>query len=260
MKTLTICLWALLSILFIGCEQTGDDDDDVADDDTGDDDTSGWEPPEGGAIELETRDGVMLEGDYYPSETYGASGVILLHMYAVYYDRTGWPADFIGHLGDHGWAVIVPDRRGAGNSEGDPEESWDGEKGKWDVEVCATRLRDDGYGDLAIIGASNGTTSMIDYAVWAPDEGLPEPVALGYMTGGNYTEANEGMEDVPPVPAIFTYSTDEAAWSVSQQALDPGNWQFNEYDGGDHGTLMFDAKPEVDDDLNAFLETVLPDA
>ncbi len=252
MRTIHLLLAALcMHLLLLGCPAT--DDDDAGDDDSaGDDDTSSWEPPEGGVIQLEARDGVMLEADYYPSTTEGATAFVLLHMYAVYYDRTGWPLDFIETLTGHGWAVIVPDRRGAGNSEGDPEESWNGEKGKWDVEACVLRLQEDGYADLAIVGASNGTTSMIDYAVWAPEEGLPEPVLLGYMTGGTYTIANTWMSNVPAVPSVFTYSTDEAAWSEGQMDLDPGTWAFHEYPGGDHGTLMFSAAPEVADDLEMF--------
>ena len=229
-------------------------------DDTAIEDTApDFVPPDGGVIQLETRDGVLLEADYYPSAYAGAPSVVLLHMYAVYYDRTGWPLDFIDTLNSHGWSVIVPDRRGAGNSEGDPEESWDGEKGKWDVEACTLRLQEDGYGDPAIIGASNGTTTMIDYAIWAPSEGLPEAVALGFMTGGTYTIANNMVGDLPVLPAIFTYSTDEAAWSEGNIADNPGDWEFFEYPDGAHGTDMFDAAPEVADDIEGFLSKWLED-
>lgn len=52
--------------------------------------------------------------------------------------------------------------------------------------------------------------------------------------------------------AVFTYSTAERAWSEDQRPLDPGTWVFQEYAEGDHGTRMFDAAPEVADDLLAF--------
>ena len=261
MRLFHLLLVLVSTLLLLGCPAPDDnDDDDTAsdddagdDDDTlGDDDTSAWQPPDGGVIQLETRDGVMLEADYYPSQSEGATAFVLLHMYAVYYDRTGWPLDFIETLTGHGWTVLVPDRRGAGNSEGDPEESWNGEKGKWDVEACVLRLQEDGYGALAVVGASNGTTSMVDYANWAEDEGLPEPVLLGYMTGDAYTIANSWVSNLSPVPAIFTYSTEESAWSVSQMDLDPGTWAFHEYPDGAHGTQMFTAAPEVADDLEAY--------
>ena len=253
MRLLPTLLCALPLATIIACgDKPGDD--------TADGDTAAvFQPPTGGVIQLETRDGVMLEADYYPSEHAGAPSIVLLHMYAVYYDRTGWPAGFIETLGGHGWTVIVPDRRGAGASEGDPEESWDGEKGKWDVEACTVKLQEDGYGPPAIIGASNGTTSMIDYAIWAPTEGLPEAVALGFMTAGTYTSANNFMRDLPALPAIFTYSTDEASWSEGKMEDNPGDWEFFEYPDGDHGTLMFEAAPEVADDIEGFLLKWLQD-
>jgi hypothetical protein len=98
---------------------------------------------------------------------------------------------------------------------------------------------------------------MLDYAVWAGTEGLPEPVALGYMTGGSYTEAQNDVADAPPVPAVFTYSTDERLWSVAQQSSDPGSWVFHEYPQGDHGTRMFTAAPDVSDDLVSFFRGAL---
>ena len=45
----------------------------------------------------------------------------------------------------------------------------------------------------------------------------------------------------------------EAAWSIDQMTLDPGSWLFLEYSGGDHGTRMFDAAPDVGDEIVAFL-------
>lgn len=206
-------------------------------------------PPGSGVITVETRDGLALEADYYPQDQPGAPGVVLLHMAPPTFDRSGWPQHFREALYDKGFSVLVVDRRGSGASEGDPTDAAEGPKGKNDVEACALRLRDDGYGDLYLIGASNGTTSMIDYTLWAPSEGLPEPVHLGFMTGGSYTENQNPMSDLPPLPAFFTYSTEERSWSVDQQPLDPGSWTFLEYPDGDHGTLMFDAAPEVEADI-----------
>ncbi len=210
--------------------------------------------PSPGAIALRTRDGVTLAADYYPASSPGRPAVLLLHMIPPSNDRTNWPADFIEALRSRDWSVLAVDRRGAGDSGGDPEDAYTGESGRYDVEACTKRLAGDGASSLAIIGASNGTTSMIDYAAWAPGEGLMAPAALGYMTGGTYTENQTPVESVPAVPAIFTYSSAEAAWSVEQQPLDPGTWSFREYPRGDHGTRMFQAAPEVGADLLGFLE------
>lgn len=207
--------------------------------------------PEPQVIDLPTRDGITLVADYWQADP-GSPAVVLLHMVPPSNDRTTWPLPFVRDLAAQGWSVIRLDRRGAGDSEGVAEEAYLGEKGRYDVEAAVLRLEADGAGDLAIIGASNGTTSMLDYTVWAPGEGLPPPVALGFMTGGTYTENNTPMSSLPAIPAVFTYSTAERDWSVAQQGLDPGSWTFLEYPAGDHGTRMFDAAPEVRPDLVEF--------
>jgi pimeloyl-ACP methyl ester carboxylesterase len=212
-------------------------------------------PPD--VITVETRDGVTLEADYWAGDP-GAPGFVLLHMIPPSNDRSTWPRSFEKDLVREGYAVLAVDRRGAGGSEGIAVEAYTGPNGKYDVEACVLHLQAEGAGALAIIGASNGTTSMLDYAAWAPGEGLPEAAALGFMTGGAYTETNTAMSEVPSIPAAFTYSTAERDWSVDQQPLDPGTWSFLEYPDGDHGTLMFDAAPEVGDDLVAFFTSVLP--
>lgn len=205
---------------------------------------------------LTTRDGVDLVGDLYPGGD-GEPGIVLLHMTpAGPWTRQDWPQSFIGKLRAHGWWVIAIDRRGAGESGGVAQDAFDGPAGKFDVEVAVTALAQRGAGNVALIGASNGTTSALDYALWAGSEGLQEPVALGFMTGGAYTENQNDLTGLT-IPAVFTYSTAEAAWSVEQQAGAPASWSFLEYPSGDHGTHMFTAAPEVEDDLDAFLLDVL---
>jgi hypothetical protein len=232
-------------------------DKDPASDDTSEpvDTAEDWGAPDGGVIELTTQDGVTLVADYYPSDAEGGSAVVLLHMIPPNWDRTSWPQDFIGQLSDQGWSVLVPDRRGAGDSGGTANEAYSGDQGKYDAAACVERLVIDGYGDIAILGASNGTTTALDYTLWSQsaDVDLPTPVALGFMTGGSYTENQNSMSDLGILPAIFTYSTEESAWSVTQQTLGHDEWEFNEYAGGSHGTQMFNSKPEVKDDLVAFL-------
>lgn len=214
-----------------------------------------FSPPGSGVVTLETRDGLTLEADYLPTATAGP-GIVLLHMIPPGNDRSNWPGSFRQRLFEAGFSVLALDRRGAGGSEGVAEDAYTGPLGRNDVEAAVGKLVADGYGPIALLGASNGTTSMIDYAVWAPTEGLPEPVALGFMTGGTYTEAQNPMSAVPAVPAIFTTSTAERAWSEAQRPLDPGSWQFHEYPDGAHGTGMFEAAPVVGDDLLAFYTAV----
>ena len=86
--------------------------------------------------------------------------------------------------------------------------------------------------DIAILGASNGTTTALDYTIWARDNGHTVPAALGFMTGGGYTEAHFRYERAEGVTEelgfenkrfnLFTYTpvpdfagTDTFTYSVS---------------------------------------------
>ncbi len=213
--------------------------------------------PEVEVVQLVTSDSVTLVGDYYGLGAAGGAGICLLHMIPPSNDRTGWPVSFIEGLRDAGWGVLAIDRRGAGDSGGVATAAY-GPNGKYDTEACVGELASRGHDPVAVIGASNGTTAMIDYAVWAQDEPGAIPVAaMGFMTGGTYTESQTAMTEVPGVPAVFTYSVVERDWSVAQQGLHDDVWSFLEYPNGDHGTRMFQARPEVADDLVDFFADVL---
>lgn len=205
-------------------------------------------------VNLTTRDGVDLVADTYQGAA-DAPGVVLLHMIPPANDRTNWPTDFIGELQDRGWWVIVPDRRGAGESGGVAQEAYTGPNGRYDVEAAVGWLTDQGVQEVALLGASNGTTSALDYALWAPDEGLPVPMGVGFLTGGTYTESQNAVTDLT-LPAVFTFSTAERAWSAALQEGAPMDWRFHEYPEGDHGTRLFTAAPEVSADLLQFLESL----
>jgi len=205
--------------------------------------------------QLTTRDGVALEADLYLAPS-GAPAVVLLHMIPPHFERSSWPVPFIEGLVASGWSVVVVDRRGSGASEGEPKQAYEGEWGRYDVEAAVKRLSAHGVRSFALIGASNGTTSMIDYAVWAKAEGLPVPAFLGFMTGGNYTENQTDMAAVASFPAAFTYSTEEREWSAAQQAR-AAHWTFHEYPDGAHGTKMFGVQAQVADDLIGALAKAL---
>ena len=207
----------------------------------------------GEVVSLTTRDDVALEADYFDASV-GRPGVILLHMKPPEWDRTNWPVDFVTGLNDHDWHLLALDRRGAGGSEGDPVEAYEGEFGRYDVEAAVDFLVAEGATSIGILAASNGTTSMVDYAVWASSQGLPEPEATAFLTGGSYTENQTSMEAFAAegIPSVFAFSTSERAWSVDQEALDPGAWTWLEYADGAHGTAMFDAAPEVATDLDGW--------
>ena len=245
---LPLAALAVLSLLACGDKDVGDD---TASVDGGA--TTGWQAPEGGVIPLSTRDGLTLQADYHPASAQGRPGVVLLHMIPPQNDRSNWPSAFVDTLVARDWSVLNVDRRGAGGSEGSPTDAYEGEAGRYDVEAAVQRLVDDGYGPVGIMGASNGTTSMIDYAAWATGEGLTRPVVLAYLTGGTYTEGQTPMTEVADLPSVFACQTTENAWTEVQRSLDPGTWAFHEYPGAGHGTQMLQS-----DDADA-LTTALVD-
>ena len=214
--------------------------------------------PNSSVVQLTTSDGVSLEADWHRA-TDGGPALVLLHMIPPSNDRSNWPASFVTLLMDQGWSVLAVDRRGAGASEGEATEAYQGPNGRLDVVAAVDFVVDQGHETFAIIGASNGTTSMIDYTAGAGASD-PQPVALGFMTGGNYTESQTQMDALPEIPAVFTFSTNERAWSVAQEPLNPGSWSFLEYPNGAHGTRMFGAAPAVADDLVSFLAPVFEEA
>ena len=210
-----------------------------------------WTPEGGQRIELETRDGITLVADYVQASEPGRPGIALLHMNPVSWDRTSWPHDFLDRLVALDWNVLVLDRRGAGESDGIARDAFEGDAGRYDVESAVVHLVDAGAGPIGLIGASNGTTSLLDYTVWAADEGLTNPVALGLMSGGDYTENQTSMSDLAELggAAVFTYSTAERDWPLAQQAIAPPDWTFLEYGPNGHGTQLLERAPEVADDL-----------
>lgn len=171
-------------------------------------------------VTFTTRDDVDLVGDLVAA-TDGAPGVVLLHMTpSGGWQRSDWPDSFIDALSARGWWVLNLDRRGAGDSGGAAADAYLGEGGQYDVEAAVVELQRQGAGEFAILGASNGTTSAWDYSTWAASEGLPVPVALGFLTGGVYTENQHPVGTEGP-PIAFWYSTAEREWSVDQEGAAP---------------------------------------
>lgn len=228
--------------------------------------TTGCEAPHTEIVTLTTDDGVTLEGDLYTSGDLDAPGVVLLHMIPPSNDRSGYPVALCESLAAQGYNVLNIDRRGAGASGGVAEDAYSGPNGKLDPHAAVQHLLQMPCGSdptrVAVVGASNGTTSALDYTVWSVEESAAvTPRVLVYLTGGGYTENQNTIADnldaLGAIESLFVYSTEEAAWSAGIQATAPASWVFQEYPGGAHGTNMFETKPESMDDLRAFLEGAL---
>jgi pimeloyl-ACP methyl ester carboxylesterase len=213
-------------------------------------------------VTLTTRDSVALKADLYapfPS----SRCAILLHMIPPRFNRTSYPEAFIRKLVDAQFTVLNLDRRGAGESQGQATDAYRGPKGAFDVAAAAEFLKTKGCKpqQLTVIGASNGTTSALDYAVWSSTQ--PDALEVGalvFLTGGAYTDAQQSLasvrEAMAKVPVMFVFSTEERAWSAQFQSNAPAPWKFLECNPGEHGTNMFKVRPNTADDIVMFLKTV----
>jgi len=198
-------------------------------------------------IEIITADDVRLVADLWPADEPDRGAVILLHMKPPGNDRDDYPEHVREAIAELNVTVLNVDRRGAGSSEGDPDEAYEGPGGLLDVEAAASVLADPSFGcpvdldRLALIGASNGTTSSLDYAV-GHDDDLPAPRSLIWLSPGPYTENQNGVDEhlelLETLPILWLYPSTEG-WVDDFTVEPPKAWQFVEW-GDQHGTDMFD--------------------
>ncbi len=197
-------------------------------------------------VTFPTPDGVDLVADYLPAEDPNAGAVVLFHMAPPSNDRSGFPAAVRASLGD-GYSVLNVDRRGAGDSGGSAPDATGEALARWDMEAAtgfltsADRVCPVDSTHVVLVGASNGTTSLLDYATDHQPE-LPGPAGMVWMSPGTYTEANNRVLDnrelLNAMPMLWLYPTDEPyrdQWTAGA----PDDWTFHR-DGGEHGTEMFD--------------------
>lgn len=211
--------------------------------------------PEGAEVlTLTTRDEVSIEADYWAASADERPAVILIHMDpSSGAHRGNWDGTYLQLLIDSDWHVLVPDRRGAGGSTGTATDAYETVKGSYDVEACVGHLPE-GAATLSLVGASNGTTTMIDYAALADAEGWRAPDTLQFLSAVRPTTNNHEIADVPATPALFSFPKNEADNNAPWQDANPGDWSFQEYDPGDHGTRMFQNTPELPADLHGWLD------
>lgn len=221
---------------------------------------------DGEVITLNTEDGQALEADLYTTGASGGPAVVLLHMIPPSNTRSNYPRAFIDALVQRGLTVINVDRRGAGGDPALARTAYTGPNGKWDAKAAIDYLTSHACAldpsRLAIVGASNGTTTAFDYAVYAAGEATaPSPAALVFLTGGGYTETNNQISSqrtvLDPLPLQFVFSTAERDWSAGFEAGAPATWSFEEYDPGAHGTRMLTTRSESVAAVADFLQSKL---
>ncbi len=218
-------------------------------------------------VTFQTDDGVTLEADLYPSGTAGGPAAVLLHMVPPHYDRSAYPQSFIDALQGKGLTVLNLDRRGAGNSGGVAQDAYLGPKGKLDAQAayaflaglsCPVQMT-----RVVFIGASNGTTTALDFTIHAASTpSINTPGGLVFLTGGTYTEAQNKIDDhralLDTIPTQFVYTTAEASWSARFQSGKAPAWAFVHYTdstltaANGHGSKIFTAWPPSIQDVASF--------
>jgi alpha-beta hydrolase superfamily lysophospholipase len=236
----------MLQVLLLACTPSTDS---AKQTDTGTDTVVLGTPPDVERVELETEDGVVLVADYY-GQTAPTPGVVLIHMVPPYNDRTSWPVDFIEALRAEGFSVLNIDRRGAGESGGEAADAY-GALGVFDAYAAVDRLSAEAATQVHMVGASNGSTTALDYAVEAEADGRPALTSLVWMSPGTYTTAQHEVDELTLGRVAELYPTSEANWAERAQgkAENGDEWTLIEYDPGGHGTDLFTEAPEVSTDL-----------
>lgn len=235
------------------------DSDADSDTDTQSDIDAECAPEAGEIVTLTTEDGLALAADFYGAGP-DAPAAVLFHMHPPSgFNRTDWPADFIASFVSTGISVLNVDRRGAGDSEGDPDDAV-GPNGLLDAKAAYDFLSAQSCAvdttRLAWIGASNGTAVVFDFTLAAADDAaIDDAAALVFLTGGAYTESQNLFADHRDVldraPILFTYQGSESDWSAQFETDAPAGWVFAEALGG-HGTDMLTLDPTIGSTIVAF--------
>ena len=192
------------------------------------------------AVDLETFDGITLKADYTPPSTEGKGAIVLLHMIPPNFDRTSYPARIRTALADSGHAVLNIDRRGAGESEGNAQDAYQGSLGRLDVEAGVSFLIDSKRAcatapdKILLVGASNGTTSVMDYTTNRSNTELPTPAAIAWLSPGGYTESQNTIQShqqtLAAIPVLIVHPDNEP-WAVQHENFST-NWEIVSLENG----------------------------
>ncbi len=199
-------------------------------------------------VKFKTSDNVELVADYHPPKEEGKGAVVLVHMIPPSNDRSTYPPRVRNAFSNQGLAVLNLDRRGAGDSSGIAKDAYQGPKGVLDVEAAVEFLlskdrkcRIDAN-KLMLVGASNGTTSIMDYSVGRSTETLPLPKTLVWLSPGTYTETQHKIEEhktlLSQMPLLIIHPENET-W-IEPYIDFSEHWRILKLQDGKHGTQNFD--------------------
>ncbi len=199
-------------------------------------------------VRFKTSDDVELVADYHPPESAGKGAIVLFHMIPPNFDRSSYPSRVRNAFADAGYAVINVDRRGAGESAGVAQDAYTGPKGKLDVEAAIEYILSDDRkcavdsAKIMIVGASNGTTSVLDYTAGRSTTTLPNPKAIAWLSPGPYTESQYKIDEnktlLEALPVLIIHPASET-WANAYESYS-ANWKVVTLENGVHGTGNFD--------------------
>ncbi len=209
-----------------------------------------------------TKDGVRIAGLFY-SGCVGGPAALLLHMMPA--TKESWDR-FARRLAKSGFAVLAIDLRGHGESRqaGDGRrldyklfEDRDHQDKIKDVEAAAAWLaeRQAPLKRLVVVGASIGANLAIAYAAAHPGVAATAALSPGLDYRG-VTTPDKVRKMAPGQPLFLAASSeDELSFKTDRELaqLKP-DAVVREYGGAGHGTSMFDARPELMEELAAWLE------
>lgn len=199
------------------------------------------------SITFSAQDGIQLAADYWPAQTANRGVVILLHMIPPTYNRTSYPERVRKAIHDLNLNVFNIDRRGAGASKGKAQDAYQGPSGALDLEKAFAYLADTTQHNCAVnlknvtlMGASNGTTSALDYTV---KNGVQRPASLIWLSPGAYTENQNKIQDnlniLNALPVLTIHPASEP-WIKQNTPAGATQWKVVELANGKHGTNNFD--------------------
>lgn len=203
-----------------------------------------------------TVDGLDLVGTFYAPQKDPPPwpGVILLHM--LYSDRSQW-GSFPHQLAESGYGVLSVDLRGHGETGGtidwdladnDLEQIWNYLISRPEIDQDRTAMIGASIGaNLALVGGSN-EESLITVVLLSP--------------GLNYAgvETEPAMISFGDRPVLIVASQEDAYAADSSIALDKaaiGESRLILYDGAGHGTYMFQAEPDLSEQIIGWLDDYL---
>lgn len=197
-------------------------------------------------IRFATTDDLELSGRLFGS---GRVGVVLSHMYPA--DAESW-YEGAKRIAAAGYMALAFDFRGFRDSDGQKSPS----KAAEDVRAAITALKEQGAKDVALVGASMGGTASI---VAADDRTPLAVVALSAPARFMTLDAIAIAQSVQrPVLLIAARNNTEDFRALSEMERALPNPDTKVYDGEAHGTNLLADRPEVIDEIVAFLERYAP--